>query len=99
MGLLAYTPGMRDSSPRAVRFLAASDQTLLVSFGERISTDAHRQGMKLLRLLQSEPLAGGREVQPAYASVLIRFDAPKLGRDELESVLRGYLGRLSEIKL
>jgi KipI family sensor histidine kinase inhibitor len=81
------------------RFQFASDQSLLVYFGQEITLDAHQQVMKLLRLLQLEPLAGIRNLHPAYCSLLIKFDALRLRHDELEAILRQYLDRLEEVSL
>ena len=81
------------------RFQPASDQSLLIAFGSEISLDAHQQVMKLLRLLQSEPVAGVRNLHPAYCSLLVKFDALRMGHDEVEAILREYLARLEEVKL
>jgi len=55
--------------------------------------------MKLLRLLESEPIAGVRNLHPAYCSLLIKFDALTLTHDELEAILRPCLGRLGDLRL
>jgi inhibitor of KinA len=52
-----------------------------------------------LRLLELEPIAGVRNLHPAYCSLLVKFDALKLQHDELEVILREYLGRLEEVSL
>ena len=78
----------------AARFKTASDQSLLVYFGEEITLEANRRIMKLLRLLQSEPVAGIRNLHPAYNSLLVKFDALTLRHDELEAILRQYLERI-----
>jgi KipI family sensor histidine kinase inhibitor len=83
----------------AAQFQFASDTSLLVSFGQEISLDAHQHVVKLLRLLESEPIAGIRNFHPAYCSVLIKFDALKLRHEELQSALRPYLARLDDVRL
>lgn len=96
-----------------VRFQWASDQSLLVYFDSPIrkdrSEDRPLQGQirlranecvrKLLRLLESEPFAGVRNLHPAYCSLLVKFDALKISHEEVEGILRGYLPRLDEVKL
>jgi len=57
-----------------VRFRAASDQAVLVYLGEEIGLASHERACKLLRLLQEEPLAWVRNLQPAYCSLLVSFD-------------------------
>jgi KipI family sensor histidine kinase inhibitor len=81
------------------RFQFASDQSLLVCFGQQITLDAHQRVRKLLRLLESEPIAGIRNLHPAYCSLLIEFDILKLQHEELEATLRPYLDRLADVIL
>jgi len=81
------------------QFRAASDQSLLVYFGERITLESHERVAKLLRLLQSQPIEGMRNLHAAYCSVLIKFDALTLDHDELQSRLLSYLARLDETPL
>jgi inhibitor of KinA len=85
---------MRKSRTSETQFRAASDQSLLVYFGEEIALENHQRVLKLLRLLQAEPIDGVRNLQPAYSSLLIKFDPLRLDHDELQSKLIPYLGRL-----
>src|SRR5216684_7798126 len=90
---------MVTSAGEGARFQRASDQSLLVYFGQKITTEAHQQVRKLLRLLELEPIAGVRNLHPAYCSLLVKFDGLRLRHDEVEAILRRYLERLEEIKL
>lgn len=81
------------------RFFPASDQSLLVYLGERISHETHERVAKLLHLLESEPIAGVRNLHPAYCSLLVKFDALKLDHARLEAILREYLERLPRLAL
>jgi KipI family sensor histidine kinase inhibitor len=65
----------------------------------KITPEANEKVRKLLRLLQLEPVAGVRNLHPAYCSLLIKFDALKLRHEELEGILRGYLARLEGVRL
>lgn len=87
---------MPRSANESAWFQPASDQSLLVYLGREISLDTHQRVIKLLRLLEREPIAGVQDLHPAYCSLLINFDLLKLGHDELEESLRAYLGRLEE---
>jgi inhibitor of KinA len=82
-----------------VRFQPASDQSLLVYFGQQVTIDATQLVRRLLCLLESEPTAGIRNLNPAYCSLLVSFDPLKLTHSELEAILRGYLGRLDGVRL
>jgi inhibitor of KinA len=81
------------------QFREASDQSLIVSFGDTIAPEIHQDVLKLLRLLQIERLEGIRNLHPAYCSVLIKFDPLKLDHDELQSKLIPYLARLEKVPL
>jgi inhibitor of KinA len=90
---------MTTSAADGVRFKLSSDQSLLVYFGHEITLQANENVRKLLRLLELEPVAGIRNLHPAYRSLLVKFDALKLQHDELEAILREYLVRLGEVSL
>jgi KipI family sensor histidine kinase inhibitor len=81
------------------RFQPASDRSLSVYFGETIALDSHERVRQLLRLLELEPIPGVRNLHPAYCSLLVNFDVLKLSHDELEIILRRYLGRLEDVRL
>jgi inhibitor of KinA len=81
------------------RFLIASDQALLVSFGEEITLSSHERVRRLLRMLEVQPIAGVRNLHPAYCSLLVKFDALKLRHSELQKVLRAYLRRMEKMNL
>jgi inhibitor of KinA len=82
-----------------VRFQPASDRSLLVYFGEKITLNSNQRVRQMLRLLELEPVAGVRDIHPAYCSLLINFDALKLSHDELEIILRRCLDRLEDVRL
>jgi len=90
---------MDTSASEGARFQPASDQSLLITFGSEISLSAHQLVMKLLRLLQLEPVAGVRNLHPAYCSLLVKFDGFRISHDEVEAILLEYLARLEDVKL
>lgn len=87
------------TAPEAARFQRASDQSLLICFGEQITLNAHENIRKLLLLLEREPIAGIRNLHPAYCSVLVKFDPLKWRHEQLEEILKQYLGRLENVTL
>lgn len=89
---------LKSKKKPSARFNPASDQSLLIYFGEKITIQANEQVRKLLHLLEAEPIAGVRNLHPAYCSLLVKFDALKWQHEKLEKELRKYLGRL-EVKL
>jgi KipI family sensor histidine kinase inhibitor len=82
-----------------VRFLPASDQSLMVYFDEKISLEGHERMVKFLRLLQEKPVPVVRNLHPGYCSVLVKFDALACTHAELEVILRSHLARLESVKI
>jgi KipI family sensor histidine kinase inhibitor len=81
------------------RFRPASDQSLLIYFGDRVSLDAHKRVRELLRELEVAPIATVRNVHPAYYSVLLDFDGLTTDHEELEKALRERLSRVQDVVL
>ena len=90
---------MQTAQTDGVRFQPASDQSLLIYFGHKITPGAHLRVRKLLGLLEQKPIAGVRNLHPAYGSILVRFDALQLDHAGLEEVLRGYIERLNALPI
>jgi KipI family sensor histidine kinase inhibitor len=70
-----------------VEIRPASDRSLLVSFGDEISLEAHRQVLRLVRAFEALP-ARILNLHPAYASVLIDFDPRRQNHDAVEALVR-----------
>jgi inhibitor of KinA len=64
-----------------------------------ITLEAHEQVRRLLRLLELDPIAGVRNLHPAYSSLLVKFDALKLCHADLEQIIRGYIPRMEKLPL
>jgi inhibitor of KinA len=80
-----------------VRFQAASDQALLVYLGEEIGAVAHAGVVRLLRALQQEPAPWIRNIQPAYTSLLITFDAAAVDHAEVQARITEYEKRAENL--
>lgn len=90
---------MQRARTDSVQFQPASDQSLLIYFGQRMTPDAHQSVRKLLRLLKQKPVSGVRNLNPAYSSILVTFDALRLNHADLEEILRGYVQRLDALRI
>jgi inhibitor of KinA len=103
---------MRKNSVAGARFVRASDQALLVSFDQRaagpasdrppeekLPLEANRSVRRLLQLLTLRPIAGIRNLHPAYGSLLVNFDGQRWQHRELEKKLRARLEQLQEVRL
>lgn len=97
----------------SARFESASDQSLLIYFDQEakksrakarslqchFTIHANLQVRRSLRSLDAEPLAGVRNLHPAYSSILVKFDPLKWTHEKLEAELRKHLSRLDKVKL
>src|SRR5215467_6398957 len=102
---------MRTSSVAGARFVKASDQSLLIYFDGpedsslnrgpdgRLPLAANRRVHRLLQLLTLRPVAGVRNLHPAYGSLLVNFDGRSWRHSALEEKLRTYLEQLEEVRL
>ena len=75
-----------------MRFCAASDQALLIYFGDEIGLAAHDEVFKLLRSLQKYPPAWLRNLQPAYTSLMVSFDLCQIDHGNVEAEIRRIAG-------
>jgi inhibitor of KinA len=80
-------------------FKPASDQSLLIYFGQEITPAAHQRVRKMLHRLERDPIPGVRNLNPAYCSILVTFDALKLNHANLQEILQSYLDALDEVDL
>lgn len=87
------------TEPFEVRFNTASDQTLLVYFGETISLSTHQRIARFLKLVSAGPVPGILNLQPAYTSVLVKFDPRATSHAQLEAAISQMLSRLDDAKL
>lgn len=76
-----------------MRFCEASDQAMLVYLGDGIDLPTHERVLKLLRLVQKEPPEWLRNLQPAYNSLMVTFDACRVDHAEVETTLRALSER------
>jgi len=69
-----------------VTLRAASDRSLLVSFGSSVSPEAHREMARLTRALQG--IRGILNLHPAFISVLVDFDPRLRTMAEIEALVK-----------
>jgi KipI family sensor histidine kinase inhibitor len=81
------------AEPAVAQFQAASDQTLLVSFGDRIARETLDRVRSLLASLQDDPIAATRNLHPAYCSLLIKFDPLRTSHEAIERAVRDRIVR------
>ena len=81
-----------------MRFCAASDQALLVYLGEEIDYAVHERVRKLLWQLEKEPPSWLENLQPAYTSLMITFDACRADHAEVEAAIRKLQQRARAVR-
>lgn len=72
-----------------MRFIEASDQSLLVEFEGGIGIETHHQVVRLLHAMEERKLAGVRNLHPAYCSILVIFDPLTTEPERLEAQILG----------
>ena len=72
----------------------ASDRSLLVTFAEEISLEAHHQVVRLTSSLAG--IRGLLNLHPAYASVLVEFDPRRRTHNDVETIIREHLERSAQ---
>ena len=80
-----------------MRFRAASDQAVLVYLGDEIGMAAHRRVVRLLQVLREQQLPWVRNLQPAYCSLQVIFDAGQVDHAEVQAALRDCERRAKEV--
>jgi len=79
----------------SARILTASDRALLVVFDDAITEQAGRDVRVLESWLREEPVPALVDLNPAYASLLVRFDPLRCDPDALAFELARRAGRLA----
>lgn len=70
-----------------MKIVPASDSSLLVVFGNAISSGLQQRVLALFHALQARPDSRIRNLHPAYASLLIDFDPLQLTHDEVTALV------------
>jgi len=76
----------------------ASDSSLLVSFGDVVSMEAHQQVLRLMNAVAEMP-AGIYNLHPAFASVLVDFDPRRRTHAEIEALVRERMSSQAAVAL
>src|SRR6266853_884915 len=99
--LLVYFDTAKSGSRTEARLIQNQEQRRSEDrpLHRQFTLQANEKVRKLLRLLESEPVTGVRNLHPAYCSLLVKFDALRIRHEELETILRKYVERLEEVKL
>ena len=91
--ILAVMPHAASGRSRATfRLVAASDHSVLVTFGDTISAKHHARVVRLFQFLQSHAPSFVRNLHPAYSSLLVDFDPALATHREVEALLEEGMG-------
>ena len=81
------------------RIVPASDRSLLVVFGDRISLRHHRDVLRLTQRILERRAPFVRNIHPAYSSILISFDPRTISHRDLQATVAGWLRALDEVAI
>lgn len=81
------------------RYLITSDTSLLVEFGNEISTKINSKIRAFELLLESSPIEGITETVPTYRSVLIHYMPEVIGYDELVKRLKSLMENMKDMEI
>ena len=82
--------------PNSISLEPASDHSLLLSFGNEISLENHQRIAALTRALLAARPDFILNLHPAYCSILISFDAMRVGFEQVENFIRALLAKSGE---
>lgn len=89
---------MSHADRRYPRVSYASDSSLLVTFGDAVRREHHRDVRRLFVLLQAAAIPGLRNLHPAYASLLVGFDPLQISDTALAAQVQACLGALEDAR-
>jgi inhibitor of KinA len=76
---------------------AASDHSLLISFGDEVSLDIHRRVLRLRHQLAGAPRL--LNIHPAYSSLLVSYDPRRTSHADVEALVQSAWSRLDAVDL
>ena len=99
--LLVYFEQLKEKGRAQARLLQNQEQRRSEDrpLQRQVTLQANENVRKLLRLLQSEPVAGVHNFHPAYCSLLVRFDPCVMKHEDMELALRDRIAGLDAIEL
>lgn len=68
-----------------IKILTAGDSSLLIEFGNEISTEINQKITATVQLMKEQHIEGVVDIIPAFCSLLINYDPRVIGYDELKS--------------
>src|SRR5579871_1499317 len=90
-GMKKQSPFPSNDKSETPLFQPASDYSLLISFGNEITSESHRRVVRLSQQLLKHSSDFILNIQPAYSSILIVFDPLHISFEEIELSVRALL--------
>lgn len=82
-----------------VRFLTTGDTSMLVEFGNEISTEINARIRAFNIALEKKSVPGIVEVVPTYRSLTVHYRPEVIRHEKLRDTLKGLLGSLDEVEI
>jgi len=90
---------MKPESHASARYLSFGDTALLIEFGDVISLEVSRKVIALNEAIINAKIQGVEELVPTYRSLLVRYDALKIGYNQLVFRIKGIEMTLKDIRM
>lgn len=71
-----------------IKILTAGDSSLLIEFGNEISTEINQKITATVQLMKEQHIEGVVDIIPAFCSLLINYDPRVISYDELKNRMR-----------
>lgn len=79
-----------------MKFLASSDRSVLLKFGDTISEEHHESVLRFMKILLRRPLSAVSNIHPAYSSILVSFDPLRTTHKKIERWVRSLSSSASQ---
>jgi inhibitor of KinA len=83
------------ANPPSPRIDAVGDRCLLVGLGDTVDPDTSQRVFGFVRRLKEQPIAGVRDIVPAFTTVALHYQPELLGDTPFESLRSAVLERLA----
>jgi KipI family sensor histidine kinase inhibitor len=81
------------------RLLPAGEKAVSVEFGDEISREVNARVRALEYLIQQNPFPGIVETVPSYRSLLVYYDPPVIGWEEISKAIRSLIPQAEVVEL
>ncbi|MGH7715629.1 MAG: 5-oxoprolinase subunit B family protein, partial [Vulcanimicrobiaceae bacterium] len=86
------------SHPSPPKFLDAGESAIVVEFGRVVDVTLHDRVLALDATVTAAKIDGVTETVPTYRSLMVYYDAVRVGRDEIVAQIESLLARTTAVR-